>query len=341
MSEEDKPVAPADVDVDVADASDAKADAPAPAEETKEETEGVADASDAAAAPAAESKPTSSAKAKSKSGTPAAGKAKPRSSVGKKAAPGADKSFAVGDIVLARLKGFPAWRDSWLNARDITPLSPSDIKTWLSETHRKASGGLREAYETAADPSEWLAVQDQARAEQDVADEDVDELEEEEGAGAKRKRAPPAEKSKKKPKTEKKKAEAAPKSKTQAPKSDAKDVKAADGGDELANDPEAAKVKDWRHKLQRAFLGKSVPEAQEMDQYDELFKTIENYKGMTIKYLLHSKIGKVMKKIGALPEIARDGELKISERANKLMNEWQEAINKENGENGEAKEADE
>jgi hypothetical protein len=29
--------------------------------------------------------------------------------------------------------------------------------------------------------------------------------------------------------------------------------------DPLANDPEAKKVKDWRHKLQRGFLGKSTP----------------------------------------------------------------------------------
>ena len=28
---------------------------------------------------------------------------------------------------------------------------------------------------------------------------------------------------------------------------------------ELAGDPGAGKVRDWRHKLQRAFLSKSVP----------------------------------------------------------------------------------
>lgn len=32
--------------------------------------------------------------------------------------------------------------------------------------------------------------------------------------------------------------------------------------DALANDPEASKVRDWRHKLQRAFLSKSVPAAE-------------------------------------------------------------------------------
>ena len=29
--------------------------------------------------------------------------------------------------------------------------------------------------------------------------------------------------------------------------------------DPLANDPEAKKVKDWRHRLQRGFLGKNMP----------------------------------------------------------------------------------
>lgn len=28
---------------------------------------------------------------------------------------------------------------------------------------------------------------------------------------------------------------------------------------EFARDPEALKVKEWRHKLQRAFLGKTIP----------------------------------------------------------------------------------
>lgn len=55
--------------------------------------------------------------------------------------------------------------------------------------------------------------------------------------------------------------------------------------DHLANDPEAKKVKDWRHKLQKAFLSKSLPSAEEMDSYDELFKTIEAYEGMTVDYL--------------------------------------------------------
>jgi len=78
--------------------------------------------------------------------------------------------------------------------------------------------------------------------------------------------------------------------------------------DPLASDPECARVKDWRHKLQRAFLGRSLPSddvsslcysqvrllivIQEMDTYHDLFKTIEEYKSITIEALQYSKIGK-------------------------------------------------
>ena len=34
-----------------------------------------------------------------------------------------------------------------------------------------------------------------------------------------------------------------------------------DEADPLSKDPECVKVKDWRHKLQRAFLGKGLPGA--------------------------------------------------------------------------------
>lgn len=93
-------------------------------------------------------------------------------------------------------------RSAWLHAREITLLTPSDISEYLSQTHRKATGGLREAYQTAQDPTEWdegqKAILDQQAAEND----DVDELEEEDAeVGDKRKKAS-ASKPKKKAKTE-------------------------------------------------------------------------------------------------------------------------------------------
>jgi hypothetical protein len=77
-----------------------------------------------------------------------------------------------------------------------------------------------------------------------------------------------------------------------------------DGDDAaMANDPEAAKVKEWRHKLQRAFLTKTAPAAevrfvistrtiglirivlQEMAGLDTVFATVEQYDNMTVEYL--------------------------------------------------------
>ena len=71
----------------------------------------------------------------------------------------------------------------------------------------------------------------------------------------------------------------------------------------MMHDPEALKVREWRHKLQKAFLNnKGTPKEevrpfpfsphtisshnlQEMPAHDQLFSTIENYDNMTIGYL--------------------------------------------------------
>ncbi|WVR07685.1 hypothetical protein IAU60_004727 [Kwoniella sp. DSM 27419] len=366
-------------------------------------------AENTSASPAAEAEPTKPAPASGKKAP--ASKAKGRASLpsaGKKGAASAakeERTFAHGDIVLARLRGYPPWPArianpdeiprnvlaqrpgkspyifccqffpagdySWLQSKEIKPLTPSDITTYLSETHRKATGGLRVAYETAQDPTEWDQEQAEVHRANEEAENAVDELEdedeeEEENAAGKRKRGAAAEKKGDK----KKKAKTATKSKAEvdeiqseedAPKSKAKAKPAAKGkadkaksakapvskpeaqesaeDDPLASNPECVKVKDWRHKLQRAFLSKSLPSAEEMPTYDDLFKTIESYKDMTIDALQYSKIGKVMKKIVTLSEIPRNDEFKITDRASKLMHQWTDFIasseNKPNG-NGDA-----
>jgi len=169
---------------------------------------------------------------------------------------------------------------------------------------------------------------EEAEADEDVDELEEEEDEEEEPTSGKRKRSAPAQKKDaKKAKTTKKvsfqlfshhktdhqaAAEPKPKAAAEKPKSDKPKDKAAsaaatdDAGagespsdvmrkltpDPLAADPEAVKVKDWRHKLQRAFLVKGVPDASEMDTYDDLFRSIENYTDMKLEYLQFSKIGK-------------------------------------------------
>ncbi|WWC72014.1 uncharacterized protein I206_105973 [Kwoniella pini CBS 10737] len=392
-------------------AEEAAAITPIPAQEVDESTP----AQESAPAPVEESteteKPSSSKanqeKPKSaspaKSSKPSSAKPRGRPSVGgatKKSAPSFSndekRQFKVGEIVLARLRGYPPWPAriadpdtlprnvlkqkpgknplifccqffpagdfSWLQSKEIKPLSASEISSYLSEPHRKATGGLREAYQTAQDPTEWDGQQaniQQAKEEaENEADEDELEEEEDEEAttGGKRKRAAPEKKKAtgKKAKTTKSKAEVededAPKSKTKSkPAAKAKTSKApvskpenqepADD-DPLASNPECVKVKDWRHKLQRAFLSKSLPSAEEMPSYDDLFKTIESYEAMTIDALQYSKIGKVMKKIMTLNEIPRNDDFKITDRASKLMHQWTDFIASSEGKpNGNAEAA--
>ncbi|KAL1412777.1 hypothetical protein Q8F55_000525 [Vanrija albida] len=283
---------------------------------------------------------------------------------GKKAQPGADATFTYGEIVLARLRGYPAWPAritnpddlpanvlaqrpkssqvyctqffpvgdfSWLPPKDVQSLPKHQIEAFLNETHRKASGALREAYKTALDPTEWDAQQaDKRRAlEEEVdADDDVDELEEEgdEPKGKRKRASAPVKKDSKKAKTAKKAAaEEKPKAKAEKPKAQKKESgsEPAPNADDSAS-PQSVKVRDWRHKLQRAFLSKDkpLPAASEMDSWDELFKTIEEAADITVAAILYSKIDKVMKMIAALDGVARNEELKITERADKLYNDW-------------------
>lgn len=178
---------------------------------------------------------------------------------------------------------------SWLQNKDIKALSSSDISSFLSQSHRKASGGLREAYQTAQDPTEWDAQQEQIHKQQEEAEANVDELEDEDEGeevvvkGGKRKREEPkkkktaaaAAKKEEEPKSKKAKAaasKAGDKKKTAAATKAEGDEgglgvfgffhefwKADESSDPLASNPECVKVKDWRHKLQKAFLGDSMP----------------------------------------------------------------------------------
>jgi hypothetical protein len=101
---------------------------------------------------------------------------------------------------------------SWLKASDISPLSSQSIKSFLGESHRKAVGQLKAAYETAQDPAEWDAAQAEYRRKKEEAEAEgeaeVDELEDEDeggAAGGKRKRSAGEKKAKgKKAKTAKK-----------------------------------------------------------------------------------------------------------------------------------------
>ena len=102
---------------------------------------------------------------------------------------------------------------------------------------------------------------------------------------------------------------------------DAHSGKEHDASEEL--DPATRKVREWRHRLQRAFLSKGgVIVARDMDAQDATFKTVEAYTDMTVDQLKSTKIGKVMKRIQQLADIPRDDEFHFRERAGELMKKW-------------------
>ncbi|KZO98801.1 Tudor/PWWP/MBT [Calocera viscosa TUFC12733] len=307
--------------------------------------------------------------------------------------------YAEGDIVLGKIKGYPAWPGkilshdeasaavkkeipiakkstyylvrfyptgefAWLFSKDLSKLQKHEIEAFISEPHRKNSE-LMEGYRVALDPTEWEdnytkrmadAAEDEAAMQEDQLDEEEEEVEEAPAAGKKRKRESlAADKKSKKAKLEqlskkrtsktKKSADtveseddgAADESKVETshaaaekPSKPAKPVK-GDGDDEaedktLYNDPEAMKVKEWRHKLQKAFLGKAGPTATEMPSADQQLKAVEDYQGYTIEYLQFSKIGKVMRKIAGLGEVPRDDEFHFRNRASALVTRWQDQL---------------
>jgi len=321
----------------------------------------------------------------------------------------------VGDVVLAKIRGYPSWPGivvepeqvpievgrerpgkrqtfycvrffpvgdfSWVLPKDLSKLKKHEIEAYIAEPHKK-SGDLLNGYRTALDPEKWLKEKDEERAAllEEIAEEEVDELDGEEEADddekptktKKRKReSEPGTKTKAKPKKEKDAGDAGAKKKKSAEKGEkgekgvkskkngvkskamvesedegergdnagpskkssppptkkAKRDKEEEADAEMEGDPEAAKVKDWRHKLQRAFLGKVPPKPEDMPMHDTTFSQVEEF-DMSIKYLQYSKIGKVMRHIAALEsdKVPRDNEYKFKDRAQALVNKWHMAV---------------
>ncbi|KAI0046004.1 hypothetical protein FA95DRAFT_1543115 [Auriscalpium vulgare] len=100
--------------------------------------------------------------------------------------------------------------------------------------------------------------------------------------------------------------------------------------DPIATDPEAIKVREWRHKLQKTFLNETKgPKADDMPACDELFTMIEQYDQMNIQYLSFSKIGKVMRHIHMQPleKVPLDETYNFRQRAKVLVDKWHVVLN--------------
>ncbi|BGP49222.1 hypothetical protein JCM10450v2_005105 [Rhodotorula kratochvilovae] len=268
----------------------------------------------------------------------------------KDSAPASDPNhvYAAGDIVLAKLKGFPAWPGqvcehgdappkvqkekppkgknvnlvhAWLPSRDLSVLTPREIDSYVSSGNKK-KGDLLSAYTVAGDPSEWRRERADRQAEYDalmeqqaLAGDDEDQLASEgegkKGEGKKRKRAPAgaANGADKKSKAKAgKKDDAGP-----APKK-AKTANADDPGET---------VKSWRHKLQKVFLGKGELAADEMPKCAEYFDAMEKF-DMKKEWLTESKLAKVLKRIALMKDgqIPDEDKYSFRQRSSELANKW-------------------
>ena len=265
----------------------------------------------------------------------------------------ATHDFRVGDVVLAKVKGYPAWpgilvddahvpravreeRPStktvphtvrffpaadyhWSSARDLKPLTPHDIEAFLTNPKNK-SGALREAYELAKDPHAWNEKQNDIVKEHDAWVEEHGE-EDEEDEDEDHQEAPKRRTSRAAPRAKRARTDEP----AEEPEAAATTTAVREQEEEL--DPATRKVREWRHKLQRAFLSKAgVIVAEDMDAQDATFKTVEAYQDMTVDQLKATKIGKVMKRIYQLPDIPRDDEFHFRDRAGELMKRWSALI---------------
>ncbi|KIJ50409.1 hypothetical protein M422DRAFT_27395 [Sphaerobolus stellatus SS14] len=185
----------------------------------------------------------------------------------------------------------------------------SEVKPKKKESTKSATGSepKEKEKEKKAPPKKRTAKKNGVRSKEQIESEDdgAEAADGEEAADSNKKGGPPAKKAK-------------------------KDKGGEDG--ELAhlnNNPEALKVKEWRHKLQRAFLSKVIPKPEDMPEHDQLMTTIEQH-DLTIEQLQFSKLGKVMRHISQLDQavypIPNNDEFNIRKRAEALLEKWQTLI---------------
>lgn len=142
----------------------------------------------------------------------------------------------------------------------------------------------------------------------------------------------------------------------------------------VSTDPEAMKVRDWRHKLQKTFLSHKGNPKEEVScsecftyhfspcctrkcpistHFSQQSRIMTTLRLNTSKYVLthifdlisirqrdfcyqFSKIGKVMRHIAVLPDdkVPRNAEFKFKDRADALVKKWQQILNANKPANG-------
>ncbi|GAA5839873.1 hypothetical protein JCM3766R1_004708 [Sporobolomyces carnicolor] len=288
-------------------------------------------------------------------------------------------TYNESDIVLGKIKGYPAWPArvcdpasankkvakekptkgknhylvqffptgdfAWLPARDLSSLKEKEIDAFINGPGKKKAD-LMQGYTIAKDPTDWITAKDDeaaehAKLEQDLMDAaENDELASDDEPATKKKGA-------KKDATKKRKRETnaaangAKKDDKKKPKKDTAKTKAGvkkDYTDDEAEpaskkakpsgDSDAEIVKSWRHKLQKVFLGKTDPPAEDMPKCAEIFDAMEKFE-MKAEWLSESKLGKVLKRVALLKEdVIPDGDkYDFRKRSADLASKWSPLLN--------------
>ncbi|KAH9809351.1 hypothetical protein DFH28DRAFT_834488, partial [Melampsora americana] len=282
-------------------------------------------------------------------------------------------TYSSQDIVLAKVKGHPAWpariidphtapmnlQDerkiaqknsylvkffqtgdyAWMNPKEMSKLEGPEIKAFIDNPNKKGAD-LRAAYQIALDPADWEAEQEaQLRRQVEHLDAlELDELEVGESDEA------PALASKTKAKRKRLSEGKAPQESAKKRKSEV--TRPTNGSKNASATPEPAAVsstkkrgrkkeeapapvagvetvREWRHKLQRIFLGKIEVTEEMMPEIDQTFTDIEGFE-MKTEWLTVSKLGKVLKRIGALEDskVPLDEKYHIRSRSRELQEKW-------------------
>ncbi|KAJ7249121.1 hypothetical protein B0H12DRAFT_1019877, partial [Mycena haematopus] len=269
--------------------------------------------------------------------------------------------------VVYAIRLFPAGDHVWLGPKDLKRLTPALIDTFMKDT-ANMEGNLMDGYRTVLDPTAWEAEHDvsppigkkqksQSKAKKggededdELADAEEEDAEETNAGRKKRKWEAPARVKKSNANTRSsgkaKKSKAPVESEAYVAGQDGDWEAERDGTKERASkkskgnahtndvnakmepDPEALKVREWKHKLQKTFSSKVLPKEDEMPAVDMVFTTVEGYDNMSIGYLSFSKIDKVMRHIHLLDayKVPRDEEFHFRDRAKALVDKCHETV---------------
>ncbi|TIA87263.1 hypothetical protein E3P99_03297 [Wallemia hederae] len=264
----------------------------------------------------------------------------------------AEHKYNEGDIVLGKIKGYPAWpgkivkadnvpprvqKDKpkkkkdvyairfyptgeymWASTKEMSMLTKDEISKYLDDSSKKRDGDLRKGYQVAMDPADWEEEYDRRLAELQ-AQEDAEEEVDDEDAGNKRRRKTTKGSIAKKAKTD---------------DADKKKALKVDNSMIAEEEDEPTRVKSWRHELQRIFLSPEPAKAESMQKADAQYKLIEAAGDISVEAIQSSKLNKVLKRIIGLENIPEDDKYKIRERSQTLFDRF-EKILAANGEKGE------